>query len=123
MTFAEKVRQRYKKMATPEIKEFEEELMTAARKAEAGCGAFIFGGRMFITLPPPEYEKTGYLLVGAQIKIMAEAYEKSATVIMSEIAEAIKFLKELERDEELSRSIGNGKKATVGVNAGQGKRR
>ena len=109
-------------MTTPELKKFGEELMATANKAEAGYGAFIFGSRMF-TLPPPEYEKIGYLLVGAQINILAEAYEKSPTVILSEIAEAIKFLKELERDEELSRKLGSRKEVVVGINAGQGKRR
>ena len=106
-------------MTTPELKKFGEELMATANKAEAGYGAFIFGSRMF-TLPPPESNELGYLLVAAQINILAEAYEKSSTVILSEIAEAIKFLKELERDEELSRKLGCGKKATIGVNAGQG---
>ena len=122
MTFEEKIRWRYKRMTTPELKKFGEELMATANKAEAGYGAFIFGSRMF-TLPPPEYEKIGYLLVGAQINILAEAYEKSPTVILSEIAEAIKFLKELERDEELSRKLGSRKEVVVGINAGQGKRR
>ena len=122
MTFEEKIRWRYKRMTTPELKKFGEELLATVNKAEAGYGAFIFGGRMF-TLPPPESNELGYLLIAAQINIMAEAYEKSSTVILSEIAEAIKFLKELERDEELSRKLGSRKEVAVGINAGQGKRR
>ena len=118
MTFNEKVRRRYEK-TTPEFKGFAEEFLSVISKTDAGFGAFIYADKMF-TLPPPESKELGYLLVAAQITVLSQAYEKSPTVILSEVADALKFLKEMERNAKLSGKLGGGKKATIGVNAGQG---